>query len=303
MKVRRSHHRRAGRLVSRSCSPPAQATEPVSVHSRPHVSTLGGRAPEPAVPAVAEGAAHPLQEVDHGLGVEPAEPADADGDLLGHLPVGVQSSRADRRPERHRQLPAVLPVRPAAVQLLLDLGRRVDGQRAGRLRADQEGPVPSRAPRVLGGDRPVRHDADRVPRALGGAPHRRQHGAAVDPGAAVGAAAAGALHHRRGADARRPPTCSSTTSTTCGASSPSSSSTPRRSSTTPTNPKIPKTLRMLATARPDRQLHHRGAQRDVRPDDAVVAQLRGDDHLRGCVVRRSACFVFNKLSPRFAEEM
>ena len=56
----------------------------------------------------------------------------------------------DRRPERPEELPALLPVRPAAVQLLLDLRRRLDRRRAGRRRPDQEGAVPPRAPRVLG---------------------------------------------------------------------------------------------------------------------------------------------------------
>ncbi|MEI2655549.1 MAG: hypothetical protein V9G12_26005 [Microthrixaceae bacterium] len=61
------------------------------------------------------------------------------------------------------------------------------GLGAGRSRADQEGAVPARAPRVLGDRRPVRDAADRARRAVQRAAHRRQHGAAVDAGAAAGA--------------------------------------------------------------------------------------------------------------------
>ena len=44
----------------------------------------------------------------------------------------------------------------------------VDGSRAGWRRPDQEGAVPARAPRLLGGRCPVRHLADRARRADGG---------------------------------------------------------------------------------------------------------------------------------------
>ena len=43
-----------------------------------------------------------------------------------------KADAADGDPERAAELPAVLPVRPAAVQLLLDLGRR---RRSARCRA------------------------------------------------------------------------------------------------------------------------------------------------------------------------
>ena len=62
-----------------------------------------------------------------------------------------------------------------------------------------------------------------------------------------------------------------------------------------TNPTIPKTLRMLSLARPHRQFHHGGAQRDVRPDDAVVANFVAHDHLRRRRRSPSALCVFNRL--------
>ena len=102
-----------------------------------------------------------------------------------HLPVRLQGDAADRRPERAEELPALLPRGVLPFNFFSISVGVVDGRGPGWRRADQEGAVPPRAPRVLGGRRPVRHAADRAARADGGAAHRRQHGAAVAAGAAA----------------------------------------------------------------------------------------------------------------------
>ena len=107
--------------------------------------------------------------------------------------------------------------------------RCVDRPRPRWRRADQEGPVPPRAPGLLGRRCPVRDVDDRARSAHRGDVDRRQHGAAVVAGPAAGARCC-SRSSPQGSPwlARRRPTSSTTTSTTCGASCRRSCSTPRR---------------------------------------------------------------------------
>ena len=163
--------------------------------------------------------------------------------------------------------------------------------------------VPARAPRVLGDRRPVRDAADRARRADRRAADRRQHGAAVAAGAAASILVLLAFFtHRRRAAARVGERLLPRRQLPLGHPRPRCCSTPRRSSTTRRRSSASRALsRSPTTARP-------AASSPPCTTSCTTCACRASGACCSSSSSASASFVigawvFNRLSPRFAEEM